>query len=117
MRKFTITVNGTSYEVTVEETTGTEENGSGEKKAEPVMPAKKSAAPAKGTPVVAPMPGTINKINCRVGDVVKRGDVLCVLEAMKMENDICAAIDGKIVAIAVSQGSAVGTDEVLMTIA
>jgi biotin carboxyl carrier protein len=56
-------------------------------------------------------------VNVKAGDAVKKGDVLVVLEAMKMENDICAPADGTVAAIAVSQGASVSTDEVLVTLA
>ena len=63
------------------------------------------------------MPGTIVSVNVAAGDTVKKGDVLLVLEAMKMENDICAPADGKVVAVSVDKGQSVATDEVLVTIA
>ena len=112
MRKFKVTVNGTAYEVLVEE-----ETGEASAPATPAgAPAAKPAAPATGTPVAAPMPGTVMKLNVGVGAAVHRGDVLCVLEAMKMENDICAPADGVVSAVLVSAGSAVTTDQVLFTL-
>jgi biotin carboxyl carrier protein len=63
------------------------------------------------------MPGTILKINVKVGDSVKAGDVVCVLEAMKMENDICAPQDGVVSSVEVAQGASVATDAVLVTLA
>ena len=63
------------------------------------------------------MPGTIVRVNVKAGDAVKKGDVLVVLEAMKMENDICAPADGTVASVAVSQGATVSTDEVLVTLA
>ena len=62
------------------------------------------------------MPGPIVRINVKAGDSVKKGDVLLVLEAMKMENDICAPADGTVLAVQVSQGEAVGADAVLLTL-
>ncbi len=62
------------------------------------------------------MPGTIMKINVAVGDAVKKGDVICVLEAMKMENDIVATADGTIASVNVTKGASVQTDEVVATI-
>ena len=62
------------------------------------------------------MPGTILKINVKAGDSVKRGDVLCVLEAMKMENDIKAANDGVVSAVHVSQGASVNTGDALVSL-
>ena len=75
------------------------------------------AAPAGGEAVKAPMPGTIMKINVSVGDKVKKGDIVCILEAMKMENEIFAPVDGTITSLPVSKGASVQTDEVLATIA
>jgi biotin carboxyl carrier protein len=62
------------------------------------------------------MPGNILKVNFKVGDTVKKGDVLVVLEAMKMENDVCAPADGVVASIEVSQGSTVETDTLLVTL-
>ena len=131
MKRYQITVNGVAYDVTVEELGGAP--------VAPVAPAPVAAAPAPvaapapapaaapapapaaapagGTPVNSPMPGTILRVNVKVGDAVKSGDVLMVLEAMKMENDICAPCDGTVAAVAVSQGAAVTTDELLVTLA
>ena len=66
--------------------------------------------------IKAPMPGTIIKVNAKPGDAVKRGDVLCVLEAMKMENDIMAPDDGTVASVAVNAGQTVQTDAVLVTL-
>lgn len=112
MKNYQVTVNGVVYQVTVEELNSAPA-------ANPVplaTPVAAPAAPAGGTSVAAPMPGTINKINFKAGDAVKRGDVLCVLEAMKMENDICAPADGTVAAVLVAQGASVTTDEVLFTL-
>jgi biotin carboxyl carrier protein len=62
------------------------------------------------------MPGTIIKVNVKPGDSVKKGDVLCVLEAMKMENDIMAPADGVVATVNANQGASVATDEVLVTL-
>jgi biotin carboxyl carrier protein len=62
------------------------------------------------------MPGTILKVNASVGQAVKKGDVLCVLEAMKMENDICATEDGTVASVNVQKGASVNTDDVLVTL-
>lgn len=82
--------------------------------AAPAAPAAPAAAPiAGGTNVVSPMPGTILSISASVGQSVKAGDVIMVLEAMKMENDIVAPADGVIKQLLVSKGSTVNTDDVL----
>ena len=122
MKRFNVTVNGVSYDVCVEEV------GVSSAPAPAVAPAPaaapKAAPKAAPTPaasgsvaVKAPMPGNIIKINCKVGDTVKRGDVLCVLEAMKMENDICAPQDGTVASVAVAQGASVASDDVIVTLA
>ena len=62
------------------------------------------------------MPGNIIKVNVKAGAAVKKGDVLCVLEAMKMENDIMAPADGTVATVEVTAGQAVQTDAVLVTL-
>ena len=61
------------------------------------------------------MPGTLIKVNVKPGDAVKKGDVLCVLEAMKMENDITAPADGVVASVEATQGASVATDAILVT--
>ena len=108
MKSYTITVNGTAYEVTVEE------NGNA---AAPVAAAPKAAAPAAGaTTVEAPMPGKILNVKAGVGTAVKKGDVILILEAMKMENDVVAPEDGTVASINVSAGDAVEAGDVLATL-
>ena len=90
--------------------------------AAPVQPAAKPqpaqpAAPAgAGTPVKAPLPGTINAINVKVGDTVAIGDVVIVLEAMKMQNNIEAENAGTVTSILVNQGDSVMEGAVMLTI-
>ena len=83
-------------------------------------PAPAAAPKASGTAgaiaVKAPMPGNLIKVNVKVGDAVKKGDVLCVLEAMKMENDIMAPADGVVASIEAAQGSSVASEAVLVTL-
>ena len=80
-----------------------------------------AAAPAMsvsgGESVNAPMPGTILKVNVQNGQAVKEGDVLCILEAMKMENEIMAPKAGTIAQVNASKGSSVNTGDVLVVIA
>lgn len=129
MRKFLINVNGNSYEVEVEEIGGASlapvaSAPAAEPKAAPVSapaPESKPAAAPKSVPqgskaVSSPMPGTIVTVKVSVGDSVKKGDVLCVLEAMKMENEIFAPQDGKVVGVSVNQGAAVNTGDTLVSL-
>ncbi|MDE6593667.1 MAG: biotin/lipoyl-binding protein [Oscillospiraceae bacterium] len=121
MKRFNITVNGKSYDVAVEEVGG----GSAAAPAAtaPAAPAPAAAAapaPAPagdGTPVKAPMSGNILDVKVNVGDTVSSGQVIIVLEAMKMENDIVAPCAGKVTSIAVKKGETVNSDTVLATIA
>ena len=130
MKTYNITVNGVTYTVEVEEV------GAGAAVAAPVaapvatpVAAPAPAAAPKAAPaapkatgaagavsVKAPMPGNIMKVNCKAGASVKKGDVLIVLEAMKMENDICAPQDGVVASVEVAQGATVETDAVLVTL-
>lgn len=114
MKKYRVNVNGTEYEVAVELI------GEGEVKAAPAVvpaPAPKAAAPAGGEKVLSPMPGTILSIKVKDGDTVSKGQVLFVLEAMKMENEICAACDGKVAGLAVKEGESVQSRQQLCVIA
>ena len=74
------------------------------------------AAPAAGTPVTSPLPGNIFAIKVKEGDAVKAGDVLIVIEAMKMENEVCAPSDGVVKQIAVTKGQLVATGDTLVVI-
>ena len=74
-----------------------------------------AAAPAGGETVAAPMPGTILDIRCTAGQAVKGGDVLFILEAMKMENEICAPHDGTVGSVCVQKGASVQTGAALCT--
>lgn len=128
MKRFNVVVNGKEYDVAVEEL------GAG---AAPVAAAPVAAAPApvaapatpapapaaapaavgEGAKVEAPMPGTILEVKVAVGDTVKAGQPVVVLEAMKMENDIVAPVDGKVTSIVVKKGDAVNSGDVMATIA
>ena len=112
MKKYRVNVNGTAYEVEIEEMAGAPV-------AAPV--AAPAAAPAPvasgaGESINAPMPGNILSVNVAAGDTVKKGQVLMVLEAMKMENEIMAPQDGKVTAVAVAKGAAVESGALLCTI-
>ena len=81
------------------------------------VPAAAPAAVAAGEPVCAPMPGTILRVNVQNGQAVKEGDLLCVLEAMKMENEIMAPKAGTVAQVVISKGASVNTGDVLVVIA
>ena len=116
MKKYRVTVNGTVYEIALEELTGDMPTASA------AAPAPAPAAPvsdpftAKGQKVTAPMPGTILSVNVAAGDVAKKGQVLMVLEAMKMENEILSPIDGKVISVHTSKGATVEPGTLLCVI-
>ena len=124
MKTYNITVNGVTYVVSVEEVGGVAAPAAAPAPvaaptpvaAPAPAPAPKASGTAGAISVKAPMPGNIMKINAKVGAAVKKGDVLVVLEAMKMENDICAPEDGTVASIEVAQGATVETDAVLVTL-
>lgn len=124
MKKFNITVNGKSYEVEVEEVGGSSAqvytSAPAPKVAPKAAPAPQAAPKAAPAPVAgamtAPMPGTVLDIKVTEGQSVKAGDVILILEAMKMENEIVAPSDGKIVKIHTSKGAAVSTGDALVTL-
>ena len=125
MKAYTITVNGTAYEVEVEE-----KGGAVAAAPRAAAPAPKAAAPApKAAPapapaakpvaagaatVTAPMPGKVLEVKCKAGDAVKSGQVLLILEAMKMQNEIMAPADGTIADVRVSAGTTVNTGDVMI---
>ena len=85
--------------------------------AAPAAPAAPAAATGKGDPVVSPLPGTVLDVKVTVGQAVKAGDVVMLVEAMKMENEIPAPKDGTVTAIVAPKGTKVDTGSVLLTIA
>jgi biotin carboxyl carrier protein len=124
MKKYNITVNGKAYEVEVEEIGGASTPSyvaptqPSAPKAAPKAAPKKAPAPATvGTgSISAPMPGTVLDIKVTEGQRVKAGDILLILEAMKMENEIVAPSDGKVSKINTSKGAAVNTGDALITL-
>lgn len=133
MKNLKITVNGKTYDVAVEEVG---ESGAPvaaapapaaapsaapvpAPAAAPVPEKEPAAAPAVtgGKPVLCPMPGTIVNVLVKPGDAVKKGTVLLILEAMKMENEIQAAADGTVASVNVRKGDTINADDVLLTIA
>ncbi|MDE5576671.1 MAG: biotin/lipoyl-binding protein [Oscillospiraceae bacterium] len=113
MKRFNITVNGKAYDVAVEEVSGGSAPVAAAAPAAPAAPAPAAAPVAEGTAVNAPMPGTILDVKVSVGDTVAEGQVLMVLEAMKMENDIVAPKAGKVSAISVKKGDGVNSGDAL----
>lgn len=136
MRKFNINVNGKAYEVEVEEVGAPAHHApvarpaatpvahvapqaapkAAPQAAAPAPKAAPVAVPAGGETISSPMPGTILDIKVAVGDSVQSGDTLCVLEAMKMENEIMAPHAGVIVSINVNKGASVNTGDVLIVL-
>lgn len=131
MKNYTITVNGTPYNVTVEEGAGAPVAAA--PVAAPVAapapapaaapapaPAAAPVPAAQGTAgsvkVEAPMPGTILDVKVSVGDSVSSGSVLCILEAMKMENEIVAPQDGTVASVNVSKSDSVEAGQVIITL-
>ena len=129
MKNYTITVNGTPYNVTVEEGAGAPVAAApvaapaaapAPATAAAPAPAPAAAPAAQGTAgsvkVEAPMPGTILDVKVSVGDSVSSGSVLCILEAMKMENEIVAPQDGTVASVNVSKGDSVEAGQVIITL-
>ena len=115
MKKYRVNVNGTAYEVEIE-LIDANAVASAPAAAPAAAPAP-APAPAGGQAINAPMPGTIIKVNVQNGQTVKKGDVLMILEAMKMENEIMAPCDGTVAGVAVAQGATVDSGAVLCTLA
>lgn len=122
MKTYTITVNGTAYDVTVEETAGGASAPAAAPAAKVAAPAPAPAAPAPAAggaagsvEINAPMPGKILDVKLQPGASVSRGDVVLILEAMKMENEVVAPQDGTIASINVNVGDMVQPGAVLAT--
>lgn len=132
MKKYNITVNGTTYEVLVEEAGAVSAPAAPAAAPAPTVAPAPAAAPAPapaaapkaaataGTvgavQVTAPMPGTILKVEASVGQAVKKGDTLCILEAMKMENAIPAPEDGTVSSVNVTKGASVNAGDLLVSL-
>ena len=131
--KYKVTLKGRTYEVEVEageailldeyEAIAPSAPAAAPVAAPAAAPAAAAPAPAAapvvtgaGEPVNAPMPGNILKVNVTAGQAVKSGDVLCVLEAMKMENEIMAPKDGTVTQVLVSKGATVDTGAPLVVV-
>lgn len=119
MKRFNITVNGKAYDVAVEELDSSAAPVASALVSAPVQ----AAAPVASAPVAgsgekvnAPMPGTVLDVKVNVGDTVSKGQVIMILEAMKMENDIVASCDGKITSVLAKKGDTVNSGDALATI-
>ena len=132
--KYKVTLNGKTYEVEVEkgeafllkeyEAAAPAAPVAAPVATAPAAPAAPAAAPAAasvqlgaGTAVNAPLPGTVLQIKASVGQAVKAGETVMIIEAMKMENEIVAPRDGKITSVVVQKGAAVNAGDPLFTIA
>ena len=120
MKKYNVNVNGTLYQVEIELV---DEKEIANKASAPTAP--QAAAAPQATPaavsagaekISSPMPGTILSVNVAAGSAVKKGQVLMVLEAMKMENEIMSPKDGTVASVAVSKGASVNSGDLLCVI-
>ena len=125
--KYVVTINGKQYDVEVEKVSGGYKPMSMGAKAAPAAPAPAPAAPAPAAPkaapvsagdntVTSPMPGTILGVKVKEGDAVKAGQLVIILEAMKMETEIVSEVAGSVAAVRVKKGDAVDTDTVLVEV-
>ena len=128
MKKYNVTVNGTTYEITLDVVDAADVKAAPAPAATPApapaaapapapAPAPAAAPAAGGETISSPMPGTILSVNVQNGASVKKGDVLMVLEAMKMENEIICPVDGTVASVNVQNGASVETGAVLCVIA
>ncbi len=113
MKKYNVNVNGTAYEVTVEEVVG---GAAPAPVAAAPAPAPVAAPAGAGEQVKSPMPGNILSVNVNVGDTVAEGQVLMILEAMKMENEIMAPKAGKVTSVNVQKGATVESGTLLCVV-
>lgn len=113
MKKYNVNVNGNLYEITLE-VVDVDDVKNAPKAAPAAAPV--AAAPAGGEKIEAPMPGTILDTRVSVGQTVKKGDVLFILEAMKMENEIMSPCDGKVTFVGTQKGASVQKGDALATI-
>ena len=117
MKKYNVNVNGTAYEVTVEEVVGGAAPAPvAAAPAAAPAPAPAAAPAGAGEQVKSPMPGNILSVNVNVGDTVAEGQVLMILEAMKMENEIMAPHDAKVAQVLANKGATVNTGDVLVVL-
>jgi biotin carboxyl carrier protein len=125
MKKYLITVKGITYEVEVEELRENEQTQPKPRQGEIQTSASETQAPKASAPrqapktggktVTSPMPGSIFKVNVKPGEAVKKGDIILILEAMKMENEIFAAEDAVVASVEATEGATVNTGDILVT--
>ena len=116
MKKYRVNVNGIVYEVDVEDISGAAPVAAPAAAPAAAPVAAPVSAPAGGEQVTSPMPGNILAVNVAAGDTVRKGQVLMILEAMKMENEIMCPCDGKIVSVSVTKGATVESGTLLCVI-
>lgn len=114
MKIYKIKVNGKTYRVELEAV----EETSSPKKEEPKKeePKKEASTSGKGTDIVSPIQGTVVKVLVNVGDSVKKGTPVAIIEAMKLENEVVSTCEGKVTSIAVSKGQAISAKEKILTV-
>lgn len=116
MKNYKVNVNGTEYQVAIELISEEEAKAAKPAAAPAPAAAPTPAATGEGEAVNSPMPGTILDVKVKVGDAVKKGQILMILEAMKMENEIMAGCDGTITSVSVQNGQSVENGTPLCTI-
>ena len=117
MKTYKVNVNGTEYAISIELMSEEEAQAAKAAPKAEAAPAPQAAPAGEGEEVKAPMQGTILSVKVKEGDSVSKGQILFVLEAMKMENEIMAGTDGVITSVCVAEGASVSNGTVLCTIA
>ena len=113
MKKYKVIVNGVEYEVEIELLA--DDGAAGTPAPAPAAPAP-AAAPSGGDTVMAPLAGTVTTVNIKAGDAVKKGQILMILESMKMENEIICPHDGTVSSVSVNAGASVEAGDALCAI-